>query len=105
MNSNAFPRGEKFSASVVAKVDANRAAMKCIDIDDSDYVRSHGTTPRGRGSWAFATDAASRRDAGAPTMTYSDAKVWAKAKARDMLAQRSTAPLCNGASITLYTQP
>jgi hypothetical protein len=89
----------------------NNTARVLVEIDDSDYVRSHMSTPKGRGSWAFATDAASRRDAAAPSMiwtpsmTYSDAKVWAKAKARDMLAQRSTAPLCTGASITLYTQP
>lgn len=78
-----------------------------IDIDDTDFVHSHMRTPKGRGSWAFATTDAARHDVMHPTliwtpsMTYTDAKVWAKAKARAMQADS----LLPQGSITLYSQP
>ena len=28
-------------------------AIRNVSFNDSDYVRSHGKAPRGRGSWAF----------------------------------------------------
>lgn len=45
-----------------------------------EWIMSYGKTPRGRGSWAFATE----RNADiydvklSPSMTYSEAKKWAK---------------------------
>lgn len=72
-------------------------ARKTIDIDTSDYTRSHGTNPKGRGGWAFSTYPNPQLDDVffTPSMTYSDAKVWAKAHAR---ANYPTAD-------TLYVQP
>ena len=60
---------------------------KTIDIITNQYVCSHGVQPKGRGSWAFyAYDYSTWREVGAPffvpSMTYADAKVWAKAYAR-----------------------
>ena len=66
---------------------------KPIDIITNQYVCSHGVQPTGRGSWAFyAYDYGTRREIGAPffapPMTYSNAKVWAKAYARANFASQ-----------------
>lgn len=57
-----------------------------IDIHTSDYVRSHGTQPKGCGIWGFnIKNARDNRTIGTiftPSMAYSDAKVWIKACVR-----------------------
>lgn len=74
-----------------------------IDIDPSDYVRSHMTQPRGRGSWAFLIGDSDLPMIWTPSMTYADAKVWAKACVRDMIAA-GTIP-ATVSYIDLRTQP
>jgi hypothetical protein len=50
-----------------------------------EYEFSHGRTPRGRGSWAFSIhrnpDVMGNDILWSPSMTYADAKRWAKAEA------------------------
>jgi hypothetical protein len=70
-----------------------------IEFDTSEFEFSHGTRPRGLGSWAFrfilgdrgaainptAPDYADRKVWWAPTpLTYGEAKKWARAKAREL---------------------
>jgi hypothetical protein len=74
-----------------------------IDIDDSDYRRSHMTSPRGRGSWAFQIGGSSLPMIWTPSMTYADAKVWAKAAVRQMIA--AGAIPASVSYIDLRTQP
>ena len=63
--------------------------MSAVRVEVVDYVRSHGKTPRGYGSWAFAFD----RHATVDDMhwehqsTYADAKAKAKAKASSAAAK------------------
>ena len=80
-----------------------------LDIDSAPFVRSHARNPSGRGSWAFSLQANPRdvcKDVVfAPSMTYSDAKVWVKAWFREQYAAGAF-PLLHGASfVTLYAQP
>jgi len=64
--------------------------------ETSTYRHEHGRSPRGRGSWAFCPHA--KRNGGdyldftifSPSMTYGEAKRWAKAKIEEL---RDTAPL------------
>ncbi|MTH62158.1 hypothetical protein [Paracoccus litorisediminis] len=44
--------------------------------DTRDYERSWGRTPRGRGSWAFATETDDWILS--PSLTYTEAKRWAR---------------------------
>jgi hypothetical protein len=62
-----------------------------IEIDTSEYVRSHFRQPRGEGSWAFRVTvinpasgsfSTDREPTFTPSMRYTDAKVWIKARAR-----------------------
>ena len=64
--------------------------MTKVDISTRIFERSHGRKPRGRGGWAFILMDGSREVETffTPSMTFSDAKVWAKAHAR----QNFTAP-------------
>ncbi|MBR9837042.1 MAG: hypothetical protein GYB50_04010 [Rhodobacteraceae bacterium] len=74
--------------------------MTAIEFDTSAYVSSHGRQPKGRGSWAFATDpdADSSEAIFSPSMTYTDAKVWARA------AHRASGEISDDNS-TLYVLP
>lgn len=79
----------------------------CIEIDDSPFIRSHMKSPRGRGSWGFSLQP-NPRDAVrdivfTPSMTWADAKVWAKAWFRDQQA-KGVFPL-DVSHVTLYAQP
>ena len=55
-----------------------------VKFDTTDYVRSHMESPRGRGGWMFGLDMAEvdRGEYGnvlcSPSMTYTDAKKWAR---------------------------
>ena len=70
---------------------------RAIDIDPIDFIRSHGNAPKGRGSWAFSTYPNPRSGDVffTPSMTFADAKVWAKAYARTN----------HPAADTLFVQP
>jgi hypothetical protein len=52
----------------------------------SPFERSHGRSPRGRGSWAFCSNWVLNREdyldhtVFSPSMTYGEAKKWAKAQ-------------------------
>jgi len=78
-------------------------ARTSIDVSDRDYLLSHMQAPRGRGSWAFRIADCSLPFIWTPSMTYSDAKVWAKAKVRSMQAD-GTIP-ADVSDITLIAQP
>jgi len=62
---------------------------------DNDYFKSHGKTPKGWGSWAF--DLSVEYGDGewgerpepmfSPSMTYTDAKKWAKAEVSKFLVE------------------
>jgi hypothetical protein len=47
-----------------------------VSFDDSPFVRSHMTAPRGRGSWAFSFEG--REPIFSPSMTLGEAKKWAR---------------------------
>lgn len=51
-----------------------------VEFNTTDYVFSHGHTPRGRGSWAFFPTSACRIEDAiwSPSMTYTEAKRWVK---------------------------
>lgn len=51
-----------------------------VHFDTSPFTRSHGTEPRGRGSWAFADNARGDRAVFSPSMTFAEARRWMKAK-------------------------
>lgn len=61
-----------------------------IEFDETPYLRSHGHMPKGRGSWAIGTEA--KPDClnehtcwfSPGGLTLTEAKKWAKAKARDL---------------------
>jgi len=57
-----------------------------IDVDANDFIRSHGVPPRGWGTWAFDVKGSTLGLLWTPAMTYSDAKVWIKAKVRALIA-------------------
>jgi hypothetical protein len=54
-----------------------------ISFDTKPWVRSHCQEPRGRGSWAFSIDGGEALFS--PSMTYSEAKAWVRAKALAMV--------------------
>lgn len=57
--------------------------MAPIIFETAPYTRSHGAEPKGRGSWAFQID--SLPDLiWSPSMTYGDAKKWARTEARNI---------------------
>lgn len=53
-----------------------------LEFITTDYEFSHNHTPRGRGSWAFCEgrnpDCTSNAILWSPSMTYSEAKAWAR---------------------------
>jgi hypothetical protein len=57
-----------------------------INFDTHDYFNSHLQAPRGRGGWMFALDLDEARRGeyrnvlSSPSMTYADAKRWARAE-------------------------
>lgn len=52
-----------------------------ITFDNSEYVKSHGKNPTGRGSWAFSVDRDGKHSVlFSPSMTLTDAKKWVKAE-------------------------
>jgi len=54
-----------------------------IEIDTTEYESSHGTRPRGRGSWAFIFDAGSREPWWAPCpLTFMASRQLARAEAK-----------------------
>lgn len=58
-----------------------------IEFDTYAYSVSHGTQPKGRGSWAFGTrrnpDVTNDAECWfSPSMTFTEAKKWAKAEAK-----------------------
>jgi hypothetical protein len=81
-----------------------------IDIDDSPFRRSHMTSPKGRGSWAFAMEPNPRdvcKDVQFTPggMLYGEAKRWIKQWFRDQQAAGKF-PLLHGASyVVIYAQP
>lgn len=69
--------------------DAAKPPLSTIAVDTSDYVRSHGREPRGRGTWGFyigntSGDASlywAKTAACITSMTYSEARRLAKLEA------------------------
>ena len=65
--------------------------MTKIEFNTRKYETSHLTTPRGRGSWAFQPTSAyfkngdydSEQTLWSPSMTYTEAKAWARRNAPD----------------------
>lgn len=55
-----------------------------IEFDTAPFYRSHMKDPKGRGSWAF--DLGIGDIAFSPSMTYSEAKRWAKSQFEDRTA-------------------
>lgn len=56
-----------------------------IKFDTKPWTNSHMDAPKGRGSWAFQIDGASKDDViFSPSMTYSEAKSWMRAKVREL---------------------
>ncbi len=101
-----------------------------IDIETIEFERSHGRTPRGRGSWAFSLEARpqnSRHILWTPSMTYSEACAYIKRYMQAALTKKDVAetsaymmnanfsyayalpnhlqPGVGGAYITLFVQP
>lgn len=73
-----------------------------IEFDTAPYRNSHLSGPRGRGSWAFGlsrdADACDREQVlWSPSMTYSEAKKWAREEIK-----RRFGPAASG---TLYILP
>jgi hypothetical protein len=70
-----------------------------VEFDSFPFEESHGQTPRGRGSWAFSfkRDPDLQRDEvlWSPSMTYGEAKKWARQQVKER---------CSG-HVTLYAQP
>lgn len=60
---------------------------KPIEIYAHEYERSHCSKPKGRGAWMFRveTDAGCviEEEITTPSLSFSDAKVWAKAWVRE----------------------
>ena len=63
-----------------------------IKFDTRDYFNSHLQAPRGRGGWMFALDLDEairgeyRNVLSSPSMTYADAKRWAREEIARMFA-------------------
>lgn len=58
-----------------------------IEFNTSPFVRSHLHLPRGRGSWAF--DLGVGEVAFSPSMTYAEAKKWARQELLSRLGERA----------------
>jgi hypothetical protein len=54
-----------------------------IQFHTAQYRRSQMTEPRGRGSWAFAV---AGQTLFSPSMTYGEAKKWARERVREIAA-------------------
>jgi len=55
-----------------------------VDVDTTEWRRSHGSEPRGRGSWAFALGTWLTRESPIwcpGSVTYAQARRWALAQA------------------------
>ena len=50
-----------------------------IHFNYGPYMNSHGTTPKGRGSWAFEIEG---KVTWTPSMTLADARTWMRAEVR-----------------------
>jgi hypothetical protein len=75
-----------------------------VSFSDRSYQLSHMRAPRGRGSWAFLISGSELPMIWSPSsMTYTEAKAWAKTKVHDM--QRTGAISACVTSLTLATQP
>lgn len=51
-------------------------------IETREYENSHGHGPRGRGSWAFQVGSDVTDVLWSPSMTYTEAKKWAREQAK-----------------------
>ena len=72
------------------------APARCrVDFDDREWIRSRGTAPRGRGSWAFSIEGGPAGEVYfSPSMTLAAARTWFRAKVRTELAPAGyTAPV------------
>jgi hypothetical protein len=81
---------EKMSSRRAASAMYREAA---VEFNVTQYEFSHGKPPRGNGYWAFSRDRRGNNPVFSPSMSYADAKKWAKAQ-----------PEFAGAHI-LYVQP
>lgn len=54
--------------------------MTAATFDTAEFFRSHGRQPRGTGCWAFKADGQTEWMF-SPSMSFSQAKAWAKAQA------------------------
>jgi len=68
---------------------ANEDTTMKIEFSTRQFVRSHMREPRGRGSWAF--DMGIGEIAFSPSMTYAEAKRWAKEELQRRLGERAAA--------------
>lgn len=73
-----------------------------ISFTDRSYELSHLTKPRGRGAWAFKVSGTDLL-IWTPSLTFTDAKKHAKARAIEMHRTGEIAP--SMLNITLATQP
>ena len=64
--------------------------MSAVRVEVVDYVRSHGKTPRGYGSWAFAFD----RHATVDDMHWEHQSTYADAKAKAVVAAKQRGATC-----------
>lgn len=70
--------------------------MSSIEFDTFTYELSHGKSPRGRGSWAFCpfhlrnAEDYMTRTLWSPSMTFTEAKKWAKAQIAERISNRQT---------------
>jgi hypothetical protein len=53
-----------------------------LEFSISQFVRSHGRNPKGRGSWAFAVKDLGGEVIFTPSMTFAEAKVWIRNRIR-----------------------
>lgn len=69
-----------------------------VEFDTREYEFSHGKSPRGRGTWAFfPTRQCDVMDAmWSPSMTYAEAKRWAKDQAQTRWSGRDHVTLFVG---------
>jgi hypothetical protein len=58
-------------------------AKAIIHFNYGPYLNSHGTTPKGRGAWAFEIEISDRiRTVFSPAMTIDAARTWVRAEVR-----------------------
>jgi hypothetical protein len=58
-------------------------AKAIIHFNYGPYMNSHGTTPKGRGGWAFEIETSDRiRTIWSPSMPFADARTWVRAEVR-----------------------